>query len=85
MSHGQSQIVKAATLLHKAMEYETTPSHGGAPGGGPQHVWGFICDVLLWNLQTLIKIVCSNVIVRILKFKSPSQLTQDAILTMIKT
>jgi hypothetical protein len=38
MSHGQSQIVKAATLLHKAMEYETTPSHGGAPGGGPQHV-----------------------------------------------
>ena len=24
MPHGQSQEVKAATLLHKAMEYETT-------------------------------------------------------------
>jgi len=25
MSHGQSQMVKAATPLHKAIKYETTP------------------------------------------------------------
>jgi hypothetical protein len=28
VSHGQSQEVKATTLLHKAMEYETTTDGG---------------------------------------------------------
>jgi hypothetical protein len=42
MSHGQSQIVKAVTPLHKAMEYETTtaemPLFTAAPST-PKHLF----------------------------------------------
>lgn len=34
MSHGQSQMVKAATPLHKAMEYETAPGGDATSDGG---------------------------------------------------
>jgi hypothetical protein len=37
MSHGQFHVVKAATLLHKTMEYETPVNGGQIPKelGGP--------------------------------------------------
>lgn len=47
MSHGQSQEVKAAMLLHKAMEYETTCPRRSSPSpqeegrGAPSTPAGF--------------------------------------------
>jgi hypothetical protein len=42
LSHGQSQEVMATTLLHKAMEYETTYQRRNS-----RRRYTFICDVYL--------------------------------------
>ena len=48
MSHGQSQEVKATTLLHKAMEYETTHQwRSSQKREDHQHQQAFLCDINL--------------------------------------
>ncbi|WJX57124.1 phospholipase D [Trifolium repens] len=51
MSHGQSQMVKAATPLHKAMEYETTTAEMPLFTAAPSTPKTFIYDGYLRTMQ----------------------------------